>query len=231
MVKPRKRTDDEYHQQFQESLDFLHMCLEAYRNGKRSAWLGMSSQLFMLLCDRTPVALAERIIPDLKLHPLILTITNSPKKYRFFDATKKKFSPQGIELVLFNLDSLPIPLSDWLQQVFLVVGKEIPSDVYNDLPVQKDDKGATYIEVPEELIPEPTCVSLEKLISETRHQMGPGHFTPTVREHIQATEALILYEQANYQRFYEKYIYTLCVYIVKELGRQYAKIYDQNGAG
>jgi hypothetical protein len=221
--KQRKRKDDEFRDQFLRSLKSLDRNLESYKRGDVDVWQDISTQLFILLCDRVPISLAERLIRNLSLHPLLTDVSKSKQNYLLIDAVRKRFTPDGVEFELFDLSQPRIPLGDWLQQTLLYVREDASKDILDNLPWVPDGTGGMFMvkEVPEHLRGEPTDVTLGLLISEARNQMGGGHFTPTIRAIMQATESVVIREKGNIQPFHVKCLVAIAEYVAAELRRQW----------
>lgn len=229
MPKPRTRNHPEFQNEFVRSLNRLSRQLKNYQNGDVDAWQDMATKLFILLCDRTPVPLAKRIMPNVSLHPLLVDISEIKHDYSLIDAVKKHFDANGITFDLFDLSKPKIGLEEWLQQSVLYVREETPNEVLDKIPWVSDGKGMMFKDIPEELLGESTDATLELIISEARNQMGGGHFTPSVRAIMQATESVIVKEKGIVTSFHAKCIVAIAEYITTELEQQWIILRKASG--
>ncbi len=224
MPSPKKREEHEFRDQFVRTLGKLRRHLESSKQGDPDAWQDISVQLFMLLCDRIPISLAERAIPNLSLHPLLTDISNIKQNYTLIDAVRKRFTPEAVEFELFDLGSPTIPVVDWLEQTILYIREDTPKEVLDSLPWVSDGASGMIKDIPEHLRGEPTDVTLDKLITEARHQMGGGHFTPTIRAIMQATESIVIREKGATQPFHVKCLIAIGEYVAAELEQLWANL-------
>lgn len=195
MTVDRPRTPQQDRDHLLEILDALDINIEAYNQGRSAGWMAVSAQLFILLCDRNRrnrwTALVERAIPTFALHPLLNDLSGKAHQYLLY-IPKINFNSQNLRLELFNLNEPRIPLADWLRQVIAI------------LPVNETG-------VP---------ITLEGLITESRHQAGGGHFDPNVRETLQAAESFIFVEGGAHLPFFSKSLAAIGEYVSDEIRSQ-----------
>ncbi len=183
-LKPKRRTQREFREQLDQSLEALEINLEAYERGRAAGWLGVASQLYVLLCDQAG-PLVDRVSPELSLHPLMQDVSQKSVKYLLY-LPKVSFGPDGMALDLFDLEKPALPFAEWLEQTVAVL-----------------NVGNTGI-----------YVTIRDLIIEVRNQAGPGHFTPTVRETAQATTGFKIVEKGMPGSFHEKCIVAIGKYVL-----------------
>ena len=200
VAKTRKRTRQEIRQHLEEVLDFLQLNLGAYHSGRRSAWLALPAQLFILLCDpsaRPP--LVQKVIPDFSLHPLRVDPSKRGARYKIY-LPRIRFGPHGLATELFDLTQPRMPLSEWLDQTVAVLNI--------------GDSGQ--------------YVKLTDLIKETRHKAGPGHYdTERVSPTLQATEGLRTVEHGTDRPLREKLLVAVAQYVVHQVREQLADPTEQ----
>ena len=221
MQKTRRREENEFQAEFLRSLDRLQRYLDAYYQDDNDAWQDMVGKLSILLCDRTPIPLAEKIIPNLSLHPLILDITGIKENYQLYDAVRKSYTPTGIIFELFDLSRPKLPLEEWLQQTVLYISEETPKEILESIPWESDSYIGMIKNIPNTLKNRGTAITLYDLIWESRSQMGIGHFTPTVRSAMQTTESVLIRDKRKYISYHAKCIIAISEYVVLELNQQW----------
>ena len=154
--------------------------------------MNVSSQLFILLCDRNKhnrwTALVERVIPRFSLHPLLTDLSSKAGKYLLY-LPKIRFAAENLGLDLFDFDASKIPLASWLTQV-IAIGSV-------------NDSG-----VP---------ISIEALIRVARHEAGGGHYDPSVGQELQAAESFIFVEGDAHLPFFSKALITMAEYVRNEV--------------
>lgn len=188
----------------EESVEHLKLCLDAielnagaYHEGKTAGWLAVSSQLYVLFCDRSRGAtLTERTIPDLRLHPVRVDDPLKKEVGYLLYIPRMSIGPGATQFELIDEDSEKISVDDWLQQTIAVLNiKEQGKDV------------GVYI-------------TLNDIVREARNQAGGGHFDPEIRRVLQATYGMRIVEKGEDRPFHEKYLVTIGEYVVDEI-RQY----------
>ena len=195
MIASRPRTPQEERDHVLEILDALDVNVEAFKKGTSAGWMNVSSQLFILLCDRNKhnrwTALVERVIPRFSLHPLLTDLSSKAGKYLFY-LPRIRFDAEDLRLELLDLDASKIPLATWLTQV-IVIG------TVNDSGVP---------------------ISIETLIKVTRDQAGGGHYDPNVGKGLQAAESFTFVEGGAHLPFFKKTLITIAEYVRDEVQTQ-----------
>jgi hypothetical protein len=152
------RTQQEFRDHVNKSIGALETNIINHNNGDQTAWLSITSQLYILLCDNIGgQVLIERVIPNFSLHPLLCDLSDkNPEDWIICDDTKKHSGPDGvIRIELFNLKKDKIPLEKWLKQVIFIFNK--------------------------------TPITIELMIKEVWGQAGPGHFSPEISDTLQSS--------------------------------------------
>ena len=160
MPKRRKRQDSEYEMQFQYSLRNLERNLSAYFAGEICAWQDIANNIFVLIGDSQAGAVADKVIPNLALHPLHHDISVSKHQFQHITAFGFEFTIDSINLKLFNTEKPRISLSQWLDQTLFFIREEVPAKVWDSVPVIYDGKYGSYKELPEHLEGKPTEATL-----------------------------------------------------------------------
>ena len=160
------------------------------------------------------------------LHPLLVDLSETKESYQMITGPVQ-LGPHGIRFLLFNEKRPKIPLQEWLGQTLFSIREEVPAEVLDSIPWTPTGGGGVTKEIPEALLGEQTKVTIGSLISEARSQMGAGHFTPTVRETMQATESFIVQEHGHRMASHAKYLMAIAEYIVVELAQQFSDRYGQ----
>ena len=178
--------------QLEEQLDNLELNIEAYRQGRRSGWLGVANRLSILLChQKKRGALVTELIPDFMLHPLLQDMTPQREKYLLW-TPRVKFDQEGFELELFDFEQRRIHLSKWLKQTVAVLAV---------------DESPVYI-------------TLEQLIREARNQAGGAHVDPSPDEVVQATSGYVFREKGGLYPFHIKCLMAIGEYLLVEIRKQ-----------
>lgn len=190
---PRGPEEDE--NQFWESLEVLDIGVDAFNEGKLSAWMIISARLYIFFIDRSNgnIPLALRLISDLQLHPL----------YAQADSASANLVPShpvvrvknGIYSMdpLFNLQEPRIPLPQWLDQVPMII---------NFKPID-----------------------IRTIIKETRLQSGGGHFDENVRPLTKSIEQSVLITQQGRQAAgFHFFLAAIGAYIYDELMSQMERL-------
>jgi tetratricopeptide (TPR) repeat protein len=190
----RIREEHEYLSQLVEVLDVLKIGIDAFKEGKKSAWMIISAFLFQLLLDysRNNKPLAIRVMPPLDFHFLksnISDIDDDGKPYWIFNYFNLNFLNNG----LFDFEKKRLPLKKWLKQTIYI---------------EKDqEKGFP--------------VNIEKLLYWPRRQGGGVHFDKEVAKETQIIERSLSFIQIGQDRLsFRDYLFAIGDYVYSEMSSQ-----------
>ena len=197
MVNPRPRSPKEFQEHLQTSLEAIDVNARAYHDGADAGWLAVSTQLYVLLCDRSRgQTLIERTIPSLVLSPLKMEDPKKKKVGYLLHLPGFSTGPDGFQWNLFDHTAAKIPIANWLDQTVAV------------LSIKENGKNkGVYI-------------SLSDIVREGRNQAGGGHFDPEIRDVLQATMGLRVVDKGRDRPFHEKYLVTVGEYVADEIRSQ-----------
>lgn len=104
------------------SRNILEANISMFHQGKRDLYRVVAGELRTLLCDRPQSTLLPRLLPDLRLHPLVDLMTDDLKKGLVLQIPALLSRDAGGRVratELFDREAQPIPLEDWLAQPLL----------------------------------------------------------------------------------------------------------------
>ncbi len=176
------------------AVDAIELNVDAYLTGRKAGWLGVGSQLFILLCDPNPkTSLLGRLLPDIKFHPLTTQIERPKDKdditWLIHSSAPVHFDEAKISVELFDTSKPKLPMAKWLKQIIGVHNFE--------------DKGH--------------YVTIEDLIRFSRNQMGPGHFDTEWKEISKSLSMPIIRAGGVDYPFYEWAIILIGHFVVDEI--------------
>jgi len=175
-------------------LSILERAVQDYKKnkGESTLWLAASSQLYILLVDKSNgKPLIERVIPNVKYHPLHKDMTDIAPK-ALLSLPKLEMSSDGITVDLFNTNAKKIPLSDWLEQTIAVLNY--------------DDKGHP--------------ITIKKLIEYTYLHEGGGHYPSEIDSTAKALSGFMFVEGGKQAPFFQKATITIADYLIIEIRKK-----------
>lgn len=143
----RLKTNLENIQGIKSSLEVIEIGINAYNSGKLASWQPIVVELYKLLVDKSSGPLAVLVFPHLHLHPMLIIIPPLKKGDTpdlLFDPVRKYFKPgEKIKVEIFDETKAKIPLSKWLQQIFLV-SNSYYFTIEKYLDILRHNEGAHY---------------------------------------------------------------------------------------
>ena len=190
MSGTRKRKPQEFIDQIHLLLNSLEILIAADKNGEPGAWLPVPGVLWVLLCD-----------------------TDGGRRPTLIDTVIPDFS---LHPLLHDASKEPG------EYLLYVSGMEWDQHRFDFTPFDPSQPRIPLAQWLEQTVAVlgGTPITLGKLISETRHQEGAGHFDPEVRETVQATTGLRFREMGDEKPFHAKLLVSIAEYIVSETKKQ-----------
>lgn len=194
----RVRADQENLYQLVEVLDLLKIGIDAYKRGKKAAWMIVSAYLHQLLTDISKgKPLALRVMPGLDFHPIINPITDNDEfgkpLWLLNCPVNISFNKDNFNLNIFDFNKKRIQLQKWLNKTIYVQPHK------------------------EQGIP----IKMKHAITEPRKKGGGVHFDLEIEGPMVLIEGMLAFAQSPKGRLsYKDYIIAIGEYIHSEISSQ-----------
>ncbi len=103
-----------------ESVRAIELNIQLYNAGEVAAWMSIATELYKLLIDNRHGALLIELFPDVTLHPLKSSPSQSGEKWLLWSPAFRS-EPRKFRFDLFDNQASTLPVDEWLQQDLLEV--------------------------------------------------------------------------------------------------------------